>query len=65
MYHGEDGRARSVKLCSPAPVTVSERVIVKAAFEFLGPRGVKGQFASLFKLRCRPRGGEGAADGVS
>lgn len=60
----EDGRACGVKLCSPAPVTVSGRVIVKAAFELLGLGRVKGQFVSLFKLQCHPHAGEGTTDGV-
>lgn len=46
----EDRRALGVKLCSLAPVTVSDRIIIKAAFEFLGLGIVKDQFVSLFKL---------------
>lgn len=44
----EDGRASGVELCSPAPVTASDHVIIKVAFEFLGQGTVKGQFVSLF-----------------
>ncbi|KAK2908134.1 hypothetical protein Q8A73_009207 [Channa argus] len=46
----EDGRAFGVKLCSPAPVTVSDHVIISAALGLLRLGAVKGQFVSLFKL---------------
>lgn len=46
----EDGRACGVKLCSPAPVTMSDCVIITAALEFLRLGIVKGQFVSLLKL---------------
>lgn len=44
------GRACGVKLCSLAPVTVSDQVIVRASSEILRQRAVKSQFVSLFKL---------------
>ncbi|KAK2835227.1 hypothetical protein Q5P01_015711 [Channa striata] len=42
----EDGRACGVKLCSPAPVTVSDHVIITAALKLFRLGAVKGQFAS-------------------
>lgn len=45
-----NGRACGVKLCSLAPVTVSDHVIIKASSEVLGQRAVQSQLGSLFKL---------------
>lgn len=45
-----NGRACGVKLCSLAPVTVSDHVTVKASSEILGQRAVQSQLVSLFKL---------------
>lgn len=59
---GENGRACGVKLCSPAPVTVSDPVTI-AAFELLRLGTVKGQFVIFFKLQCRPHAREGTTDG--
>lgn len=60
---GEWGGACGVELCSAAPVTASDRVIIKAAFELLRLGIVKGQFVSLFKLQCQPHAREGSTDG--
>lgn len=46
---GENGRACGVKLCSPAPVTVSEPVTISTAFELLRLGIVKGQFCELLQ----------------
>lgn len=60
----EDGRACGVKVCSPALVTASGQVIIKAAFEILRLGIVKGQFVSLFRIQCHPHARDGITHGV-
>lgn len=57
----EDGRARRVKLCSPAPVTVSGRVTIAAASELLGRRKSKRPVCEFVQTPVSPtcQGGHG------